>query len=76
MKRSVDAMVSNNKLHCSCFIIAPNAAIAATVEQKTKNKSAPTSAEIDLAITDAITVKQNANRNILELLMINVLCLI
>ena len=55
MKRSIDAMVSNNKLHCSCFIIAPRAAIAVTVEQKIKNESTPTSAEIHLAMTDAIT---------------------
>ena len=70
MKRSVDAMVNRRKLHCSCFIIAPRAAIAVTVEQKIKNESTPTSAEIHLAITVAITEMQNANRNILELLMI------
>jgi len=43
MKIIEDAMVSNNKLHCSCFIIAPNAAIAVAVEQKINNESRPTS---------------------------------
>lgn len=63
-------MVTNKKLHCSCFIIAPNAAIATTTKQNIKNKSAPISAEIHSAMTVAITEMQNASKKILELLII------